>query len=112
MPKTVPNIQRIINDILKILNIVFSGGGSCPPLCAALGATLQHHLGNQLSEYQETIDALKENTYVDNLMHGGEDLNSLVKFKDESSRILDFFDICGTNGRKLQQFLITQTMNQ
>jgi hypothetical protein len=36
---------------------------------------LQHHLGNQLSEYQDTIDALKENTYVDNLMHGGEDLN-------------------------------------
>jgi hypothetical protein len=31
MPKKVPNIQRIINnDILKIVNIVFSGGG-CPP---------------------------------------------------------------------------------
>jgi hypothetical protein len=32
---------------------------------------------------------LKKNTYVDNLMHGGEDLSSLVKFKDESSRILE-----------------------
>jgi hypothetical protein len=34
MAKKVPNIQRIINnDILKIVNIVFSGaggGGSCP----------------------------------------------------------------------------------
>jgi hypothetical protein len=27
MPKKVPNIQRIINDILKIVNTVFSGGG-------------------------------------------------------------------------------------
>jgi hypothetical protein len=28
MPKKVPNIQRIINnDIIKIENIVFSGGG-------------------------------------------------------------------------------------
>jgi hypothetical protein len=33
MPKKVPNIQRIINnDILKIVNIVFSGGGALPPL--------------------------------------------------------------------------------
>ena len=38
MPKKVPNIQRIINnDILKIVNIVFSGGGGggscpCPPV--------------------------------------------------------------------------------
>ena len=54
-----------------------------------LGATLQHHLGNQPSEYQDTVDALKKNTYEDNLMHGGEDLNSLVKFKDESSLILE-----------------------
>jgi hypothetical protein len=35
MPKKVPNIQRIINnDILKMVNIVFSGGGGgqLPPL--------------------------------------------------------------------------------
>jgi hypothetical protein len=51
---------------------------------------LQHHLGNQPPEYQDTVDALKKNTYVDNLMYGGEDLSSLVKFKDESSRIEDF----------------------
>ena len=32
MPKKVPNIQRIINnDILKIVNIVFSGGAVAPP---------------------------------------------------------------------------------
>ncbi|CAB3989800.1 Hypothetical predicted protein [Paramuricea clavata] len=54
-----------------------------------LGATLQQNLGNQPPEYQDTVDALKKNTYVDNLMYGGEDLSSLVKFKDESSRILE-----------------------
>ena len=38
MPNKVPNIQRIINnDILKIVNIVFSGGGSCPPAPAVYG---------------------------------------------------------------------------
>ena len=43
MLKKVPNIQRIINDILKIVNIVFFRGGQLPPaapsppLCAALG---------------------------------------------------------------------------
>jgi hypothetical protein len=32
MPKKVPNIQRIIyNDILKIVNIVFSGEGAVAP---------------------------------------------------------------------------------
>jgi hypothetical protein len=41
MPKKVPNIQRIINNdirILKIVNIVFSGGGLPPPpwLCISL----------------------------------------------------------------------------
>ena len=44
MSKKVPNIQRIINnDILKIVNMVFSGGGAVPSppplalrLCTAL----------------------------------------------------------------------------
>ena len=31
MLKKVPNIQRIINDILKIVNIVFVRGGQFPP---------------------------------------------------------------------------------
>ena len=39
MPKKVPNIRRIINDILKIVNIVFSRGQLPPPvspLCTVL----------------------------------------------------------------------------
>jgi hypothetical protein len=46
-----------------------------------LGATLQYHLGNQPPEYQDTVDALKKNAYVDNLMYGGEDLSSLVQIQ-------------------------------
>ena len=30
-----------------------------------LGATLQHHLSKQPEKYKNTVDALKENTYVD-----------------------------------------------
>ena len=54
-----------------------------------LGATLQHHLNQQPADFQYTVDALKKNTYVDNLMHGGEDVKDLVKFKEESSTILE-----------------------
>ena len=54
-----------------------------------LGATLHHHLNQQPAEFQYTVDALKKNTYVDNLMHGGEDVEDLVKFKEESSTILE-----------------------
>ena len=54
-----------------------------------LGATLKHHLENQPSELRDTIDALKQNTYVDNLMHGGDYPDNLIKFKEESSKILE-----------------------
>ena len=36
-----------------------------------------------------TVDALKKNMYVNNLMHGGEDVEDLVKFKEKSSTILE-----------------------
>jgi hypothetical protein len=45
MLKKVPNIQIIINDILKIMNIFSGGGGGlppCPPLCTALIQTLSN----------------------------------------------------------------------
>ena len=42
-----------------------------------LGATLQHHYNQQLSEYEETVQPLRDNTYVDNLMAGAEDVESL-----------------------------------
>ena len=54
-----------------------------------LGATLQHHIEQQPPEFQDTVSAIKENTYVDNLMQGGEDFESLKKFKEESTIILE-----------------------
>ena len=54
-----------------------------------LGATLQHHIEQQPPEFQDTVSAIKENTYVDSLMQGGEDFESLKKFKEESTIILE-----------------------
>ena len=49
-----------------------------------LGATLQHHYNQQPSEYEETVQSLRDNTYVDNLMAGAEDFESLERFKVEA----------------------------
>lgn len=54
-----------------------------------LGATLQHDFEQQGSEFEEAVRALKENTYVDNLMQTGGNVEKLVQFKEESSAILE-----------------------
>ena len=54
-----------------------------------LGATLQNHLQQQGTAFEDTVRALKENTYVDNLMQMGGDQEQLVKFKKESTEILE-----------------------
>ena len=54
-----------------------------------LGATLQNHLQQQGTEFEDTVRALKENTYVDNLMQIEGDQQQLVKFKKESTEILE-----------------------
>ncbi|PFX16399.1 hypothetical protein AWC38_SpisGene19336 [Stylophora pistillata] len=54
-----------------------------------LGATLQHHFEQQGSEFEEIMRALKENTYVDNLMQTGGNVEKLVRFKEESTAILE-----------------------
>ena len=54
-----------------------------------LGATLQNHLQQQGKKSEDTVRALKENTYVDNLMQTGGDQEQLVKFKEESTEILE-----------------------
>ena len=54
-----------------------------------LGATLQNHLQQQGTEFEDTVRALKENTYVDNLMQMAGDQEQLVKFKIESTEILE-----------------------
>ena len=54
-----------------------------------LGATLQNHLQQQGTEFEDTVRALKENTYVDNLMQMRGDQEQMVKFKKESTEILE-----------------------
>ena len=78
------NVNGIENH-LRFTRVPF--GAEASPFI--LGVTLQHHLENQPSEYEDTIDSLKENTYVDNLLHGGDDVASLAKFKEEASDILE-----------------------
>ena len=54
-----------------------------------LNATLQHHYDNQPSLYDETLEDLKGNTYVDNLMKTGSGVEELKKFKKEATEILE-----------------------
>ncbi|XP_068671092.1 uncharacterized protein [Montipora foliosa] len=54
-----------------------------------LGATLQNHLQQQGTEFEDVVRALKENIYVDNLMQMGGDQEELVKFKKESTEIFE-----------------------
>ena len=54
-----------------------------------LGATLQHHYDQQPAELHETVETLRENTYVDNLMKSGDTAEELEKFKREASDILE-----------------------
>ena len=54
-----------------------------------LGTTVQHHLNQQPVEYESTVDALRENTYVDNVMKTEEDLTELEKFKQEATKIFE-----------------------
>ena len=54
-----------------------------------LGATLVHHYDQfDTPELAEIVKMLRENTYVDNLMATGESYESLQKFKQQSTAIL------------------------
>lgn len=54
-----------------------------------LGATLQHHYNQQPEEVWETVQTLRENTYVDNLMKTGQGLEEMERFKSEATQILE-----------------------
>ena len=54
-----------------------------------LGATLEHHFDQQPDDVKETVSTLRENTYVDNLMMTGTQVEDLEKFKTEATKILD-----------------------
>ena len=54
-----------------------------------LGATLNYHYDQQGEAFQETVQALRQNTYVDNLMQTGEGVKELEKFKREATSTLE-----------------------
>eukprot|EP00795_Rhopilema_esculentum_P000677 gene677-biopygen7196 len=55
-----------------------------------LGATLVYHYDHcDTPEFEETVKMLRESTYVDNLMATGESCESLQKFKQQSTAILE-----------------------
>ena len=55
-----------------------------------LGATLVYHYDHcDTPEFEETVKMLRGNTYVDNLMATGESCESLQKFKQQSTEILE-----------------------
>ena len=53
-----------------------------------LGATLQYHYHQQPEELSETVQTLRDNTYVDNLMKTGSEIEEMSKFKSEATEIL------------------------
>ena len=59
-----------IEEHFRFTRIPF-GGESSPFM---LGATVQHHLDLQPTDVQDTVQALKDNTYVDNIMQIGSDI--------------------------------------
>ena len=54
-----------------------------------LGATRRHHLDQQPEEFAEMVQELRSNTYVDNLMKTGAQVEEMKKFKDETTHILE-----------------------
>ena len=54
-----------------------------------LGATLNHLYDQQPPELSETVKALRDNTYVDNLMKTGFEVSELQTFKTEATEIME-----------------------
>ena len=54
-----------------------------------LGATLQHHYDQEPKGVGETVQTLRDNTYVDNLMKTGQGLGEMERFKSEATQILE-----------------------
>ena len=65
------------------------------------GATLEHHYDKQSDAVSETVNILRENTYVDNLMMTGTQVEDLQKFKTEATEVLESgnFPVHKINGR-------------
>jgi len=54
-----------------------------------LGAALRYHIDQQLEDFAETVEEFRTNTYVDNLMKTGGQVEEMRKFKQETTYILN-----------------------
>ena len=54
-----------------------------------LGATLRYHIDQQPEDFAETVEELRTNAYVDNLMKTGGQVEEMRKFKEETTHILE-----------------------
>ena len=54
-----------------------------------LGATLNHLYDQQPPELSETVKALRDNTYVDNLMKTGFEVSELRTFETATTEIME-----------------------
>ncbi|XP_028413770.1 uncharacterized protein LOC114536615 [Dendronephthya gigantea] len=54
-----------------------------------LGATINYHLDQQPHAVRNTVQALRENTYVDNLMQTANDVDELNVFKEKATHIFE-----------------------
>ena len=54
-----------------------------------LGATLRYHIDQRPEEFVETVEELRTNTYADNLMKTGGEVEETKKFKEETTHILE-----------------------
>ena len=54
-----------------------------------LGATLLYHYNQQPNSYEDSLESLKKNTYVDNLMKPGGNIQKHNQVKIEATEILE-----------------------
>ena len=65
--------------------MIFGSG----PGVRILGATLKKHVSQCTEKFPYTADALLNNTYVDDVQSGGDHSDKLIKFKEESTKIME-----------------------
>ena len=53
-----------------------------------LGATLQKHLDGYEGVYPETVQVLRDDTYVDDIQGGGDFEKDVIQFKEEATKVL------------------------
>ena len=78
-------IEIILGDNPRFTRIPF-GAKSSPFI---LGATLQYHYDQQPEELSETVQTLRDNTYVDSLMKTGSQIEEIRNLRVKSTEIVE-----------------------